>query len=365
MKGRVLPFLLIAIGLSPLGVAAQAQDSLRASDFETGRFAFEADGNRLVGLLDAPPGPQATVILVHGYGETKVVEQNWFYDLRAHFAGLGLNVVVWDKPGCGESEGTFDINQPVESSADEVVAAVRALQDRNLPGTEVIGLWGISRAGWIAPLAMSAAPEIAFWISASGTDDKENGRYLLASNFPLEGRSEDETEVLVDEWQRSFDAVWQGGDYQDYLDARPTLSQDPFADFMGWGGYVSEQAFYAYQGRFENGEFVVDAEAGLQVYVPDFRQVLSGIDRPVLALFGEKDTNVDWRATSRLYHQTIGTNPNADLTVVTFPEANHNLKRAETGGVREMRGQPWDTPYAEGYFESMAEWLVAQGFGRR
>lgn len=359
MKGRVATVLLLAFGTLPSSATAQALE------FETERFAFEVDGDRLVGLLDAPHDPRATVIIVHGYGETRVVEQNWFYDLRARFAGLGLNVLVWDKPGCGESEGVFDINQPVESSADEVVAAMRALQARGMLGTGVIGLWGISRAGWIAPLAMQAAPEIAFWISVSGTDDKENGRYLLASNFPIEGRPQRETDALVAEWQRGFDAVWQGGDYQDYLDARPTLSQDPFAEFMGWGGHVSEEAFYAYQARFESGEFVVDEEAGLQVYVPDFRQVLGAIDRPVLALFGEKDTNVDWRATSRLYRATIGANPRADLAIKTFPDANHNLKQAQTGGVREMYEQPWDTPYAEGYFEAMADWLVAKGFGQR
>jgi hypothetical protein len=53
-----------------------------------------------------------------------------------------------------------------------------------------IGLWGISRAGWIAPLAMAQHPGIGFWISVSGTDDKENFPYFIESNFRIEGRSE-------------------------------------------------------------------------------------------------------------------------------------------------------------------------------
>ena len=117
---------------------------------------------------------------------------------------------------------------------------------------------------------------------------------------------------------------------------------------MGWGGHVSEEAFYAYQARFESGEFVVDEEAGLQVYVPDFRQVLGAIDRPVLALFGEKDTNVNWRMTSKLYRATIGANPRADLTIETFPSANHNLKQAQTGGVREITSSPETRPTPKG-----------------
>ena len=110
----------------------QQEDSLDGENkksFQTERFMFETGGNNLVGLLDRPidRDPAATIIIVHGYGQTKVVEQNWYYELRSQFAHLSINVLVWDKPGCGDSEGEFDINQPVESSADEVIAAIHAL----------------------------------------------------------------------------------------------------------------------------------------------------------------------------------------------------------------------------------------------
>ena len=100
------------------------------------------------------------------------------------------------------------------------------------------------------------------------------------------------------------------------------------------------------------------------VYVPNFEKVLMSIDRPVLALFGAKDTNVDWRKTKALYQSTIGANPEASLTIKVFPDADHNLKQSKTGGVREMRDQPRDTPYVEGYYETMLSWLVAHRFGR-
>ncbi|MEM1272135.1 MAG: alpha/beta hydrolase, partial [Bacteroidota bacterium] len=94
------------------------------------------------------------------------------------------------------------------------MAAVQALRATGLPGTAQIGLWGISRAGWIAPLAIQAEPSIAFWISVSGVDDKENARYLLESNLPIEGRSAEETARVVGAWQQGFNAVWKGGSYQ-------------------------------------------------------------------------------------------------------------------------------------------------------
>ena len=72
------------------------------------------------------------------------------------------------------------------------------------------------------------------------------------------------------------------------------------------------------------------------IYVPGFRDLLGRLDMPVLALFGEKDRNVDWRKTRALYTETIGRNPKARLTVKTFPDGNHNIHQSRTGGYREM-----------------------------
>ncbi len=331
----------------------------------TERFEFEVAGSTLVGLFDTPTNqpPVSTIILVHGYGETRVVEQNWFYELRSKFASIGINTLVWDKPGCGESEGTFDINQPVQSSAEEVIAAVQALQSRQLPGTETIGVWGISRAGWIAPLAMQSNENIDYWISVSGTDNKENGRYLIESNLRIEGRTEAEVEQLVSEWQASFNTAWQNGTYQEYLDATPNFSKDDFIQYMGWGNYATEDQFLAYQAQFQSGALTVDEEDELMIYVPEFSNLLSAINRPVLALFGEKDTNVDWRKTAQLYRETIGSNPAASLTIQTFPNGNHTLRQSKTGGIREFQGQAGNPPYVEGYYTTMLDWLVANGFG--
>ncbi|MEM9837695.1 MAG: alpha/beta hydrolase, partial [Pseudomonadota bacterium] len=79
-----------------------------------------------------------------------------------------------------------------------------------------------------------------------------------------------------------------------------------------------------------------DPSSGLRIYVPAFSEMLSTIDVPVLALFGEKDTSVDWRGTKALYESTIGQADGGRLTVKTFPNGNHNLHVSETGGFDEM-----------------------------
>lgn len=330
-------------------------------------FRFEVAGNQLRGFVDRPPHQPAlsTIIIVHGYGETNVVEWNSYAEVRRLFTHLGINVVVWDKPGCGASEGTFDINQPVESSAAEVVAAVHALRASEIEGSQKIGVWGGSRAGWIAPLAIQAEPSLSFWISVSGVDDKENARYLLSRNLLIEGRTAEEAERLVDAWQRSVEIAALGGTYEDYVEAAMEVSEDPFFQFMGWGEPISEEAFDTYQTQFKTGIYRFDPASRLAVYVQDFPELLSSLDIPVLALFGELDSNVDWRKTAALYRETIGANPQADLTIESFSGANHMLRQARTGGVREQNTLSWDWPFAEGYFETMAAWLVENEVGAK
>lgn len=353
---------IIALGLLWPALYSRCEEA-----FTTERFYFVSDGNRLSGLLDTPidAEPTATIVLVHGYGSTNVVAQNWYYDMRARFASHGLAFLIWDKPGCGESEGVFDINQSVQSSAVEVADAIRELRLRDVPSSDRIGLWGISRAGWIAPLAIEADPSISFWISVSGTEDKENFKYLLETNFRIEGRSAEETERLVSAWQSSFDTLRKGGTYDDYLDADRNLRKDPFYQYLTNGGNPWDRnGFLKEQKRYLSGEIEVDEETGLMIYVPQFRETLNAINMPVLAMFGEKDSNVDWRKTVALYKETIGKNPDASLTIKTFPDGNHVIQKCETGGVREMNESGGRASYSDGYYETMINWMQEHGFAR-
>ena len=335
-----------------------ATPSEPAPAMHTQRFEFVSDGNRLSGFVDTPAdgAAQAIIVIVHGYGETDVAGRTSYYDLRSRFTALGIATVIWDKPGCGKSEGTFDINQPVDSSAREVLDAIRHLRESELPGARKIGLWGISRAGWIAPLAMTQDPGIAFWISVSGTDDKESFPYLLESNLRIEGRTEQEIEALVGEWRRGFEITRRGGTFEDYLAATENLRRDPFMAFLSGGSDEDKAAFLAEQEKFLSGRFQVDEHTGLMIYVANFQEMLAHVNVPVLAIFGEKDSSVNWRGTAALYSRTIGENPHASLTIRTFPDGNHNIQQSRTGGLREML-EMRERRASVGYFEAMEDWL--------
>jgi uncharacterized protein len=280
-----------------------------------------------------------------------------YADLRSRFAKLGIASATWDKPGRGRSESEFDINQPVASSAQEVLDAVDHLRTQRVPGSEKIGLWGLSRAGWIAPLVLSQDAEIKFWISVGGVTAEDNYFYLLKSNLPHEGFTAEEAEVVMQEWRRGFELFANGASHEEFLAATTHLRANAYITRMTGDDY-SRDNFEREQVKLQTAPrpLPIELETGMKIYIHDFDTLLSRLNLPVLALFGEKDLNVDWRKTRALYEATIGANPNASLTVHTFPNGNHVIDVAETGSLREMRGMGARRK-CDGYYTTQVEWL--------
>ena len=325
---------------------------------ETEELAFEHEGKRLVGLFDAPDAVEARSLLlvVHGHGRTNVVAQNWYATLRKRMVSIGVATYMWDKPGCGQSEGTYDHMRPVQQEAKEVRAAMRHLRAIGAPGAEAIGFFGSSRAGWTVPLVIASERDARFWISVSGTSATENFGYLLRENLRIEGRSDAEIEALHAEWMAANEVLRTGGTYEEARRVSSRLRGDPFMKEFFPG--LSKDDFLLHQEQLIESNPVVDPETGLLIYIEGFEEVLQQVECPVLAVFGERDRNVDWRETRALYESTLGAREPSLLTVRTFPQGNHNLKKCETGGWRETMANLQTAEPCDGYYEALTRWLV-------
>jgi len=319
-------------------------------------FQFEYDSLTYHGLIESPDqAPKGLIVLIPGHGSTDFVNGEDYQELIQLFSKEGFAVCAWDKVGCGKSEGTYNHNQSIESSAAEALAAIAQLRVMKVAGSDQIGLWGISRAGWICPLIIDQDPSIAFWISVSGTDQFENSRYLLEANLRAEKRDEAQIDLLMYEWDHYQKILVRGGEsLSDFQDSISNLIQDPF--FNPNNFQFTEEIFVNVQNAFQKSGMVHDQQTNLAIMVANFEEVLSRIDIPVLAILGEKDSQVDWRKTRSLYKQTIGANPKAALTVQTFPNGNHTIQKCETGGIYEDL-EPFDNAFCEGYHDSMVSWL--------
>jgi len=319
-------------------------NSTNAQEQQTFQFTYQ--DYTLNGVLDTPEDsiPKGLVLIIHGAGRTNAVAQNMHGDVRAQLVKSGYAVYMWDKMGCGKSEGAFNYNQSVQSSADEAIAAIKALQQKQIPGSDAIGLWGISRAGWICPLIIKDYKAIKFWISVSGVDAKENFNYLLRENLRIKGHPKDSIDLLLSEFEKGNRITHSGGSFDTYLNATKNIRKNTFLLRFNNNWEITEDSYYTYQKTFMKAAF------------EDFEMLLSSVNCPVLALFGEKDMNVDWKKTKALYEKTLG--KHTELTVKSFPDGNHNLFKCKTGGFYEF--QDTDLPWvrSDGFLKSMRDWLA-------
>ena len=335
------------IFLTLLVIETNAQSEQKLMD-------FDFDGVKLSGVLNSPKDaePKGIVLIIHGDGQTNAVEGNWWYDVRIAIIKAGYATYMWDKTGCGNSEGIYQDGRPVKNEAQEVIAAIENLKHHEIKGSEKIGLWGISRAGWINPIVIDQYENIDFWISVSGVDDDETFKYLLEENLRINGHPEDSVELMVSEWHDGILLSRGGASYNYYLTATKNLRNNKFWKKISNGG-VGKERYYASQKYLQESKLDKDSE--LPLYVENFSEMLSDINVPVLALFGETDMTVDWKKTKLLYQESMADNP--QLTIKTFSNCNHNMWQAETGGIYEFEESGWEYIRCDGFLDSITNWL--------
>jgi uncharacterized protein len=307
--------------------------------------------------------PIATIVIIPGHGRTDFVGGGHYYELRQFFSQLGFATLVWDKKGCGKSEGTYEHHQSVENSALEAIAAIEAFKQVDNRASKEIGLWGISRGGWICPLIINGYPLIAFWISVSGTDQFDNFRYMVETNLRIEGRNGDYVKAVMKEWDHYVRVLRNGGEsYEQFVYSTEKLFNDPFYISLG-EKRVSEAEFNASQEYYRNSGDKFNEETGLRILIADFEKVLNKVECPVLAVFGEMDSQVNWRKARALYQSTIGKNDRTKLEIKSLPDCNHNIMKCETGGLFENLGK-YNGEVCDGYYDSMKAWLTKHGFAK-
>lgn len=339
--------ILIFVLLTLLEINTYGQSKKELLDFNFERI-------KLSGVLNFPKDlePKGIVLIIHGDGKTNAVEGEWWYDVRNAITKAGFATFMWDKMGCGNSQGTYKNGRPVENQALEVIEAIKNLKVNKIKGSNKIGLWGISRAGWINPIVIDQFDKVDFWISVSGVDDDETFDYLLEQNLRIEGHQQDTIDLILSEWHNSILLSRGGASYKYYLSTTENLRKNTFWKKINNGG-ISEESYYEYQKIIQ--EATLDKDTELPLYIENFSKMLSEIDIPILALFGETDMTVDWKKTKILYEKTM--KENTDLTIKTFPNCNHNMWQAKTGGIYEFEDSSWEYIRCDGFFNSITNWL--------
>lgn len=266
---------------------------------------YEASGAEIAATLFRPPGEAAVpaVVLTHGAGLS--TRYNLVHEALS-FAAAGVAALVYDKPGLGESRGANWLLLSIEDQAEYVLGGARALNAR--PDIGVVGVWGFSQGGWVAPLAATRWPEIAFVIMASGAAVGPQAQATQSLRLELESSDVPEPQIAaaIDYMSELWARVNRGVSIPEFADLHAR------ADGAPWGDRVPRMRMAFEVEWWRRNE--VDAGATLEA-----------LSVPTLALFGSGDAAVPPRDNAPPMEARLARAPTDDYTVTVLSDANHQF----------------------------------------
>jgi uncharacterized protein len=316
--------------LRPGAVDGRPQEPRAPFPYRVEDVAYPGQGVDVAGTLTVPqgPGPFAAVVLVTGSGAQNRDEELFghkpFLLLADTLTRAGFAVLRVDDRGVGGTSGVLAAST-FDELAGDVVAGVDHLRGRPEIDPARIGLLGHSEGGYLVPLAAQRT-DVAFAVLMAGPAAHgeevlvEQNRLLLeAAGIPAE---------LVEQQVAFIRELSRLLRNEDYDAARSLAAQQIEAQSAG---LPPEQ-----QPSPEQIEEQVAA-----TITPNYREwvvhdpapSLQALDVPVLAVFGGKDLQVPAAQNEPVMRTLLAAGP--DATVRTFPELNHLMQPATTGGFDE------------------------------
>jgi pimeloyl-ACP methyl ester carboxylesterase len=339
---RTTDLLLVAL-LFVTSCADQAQQP-RAEEIIFHSAAFTVVGDL---RLPAGSGPFPVIIFVHGDGSNDRTAGGTYPPIMERMERAGFATFAWDKPGTGESTGEIDRSRLGEQRAQIVLDAIEILKARSDVDAGQIGLWGISQAGYVMPRVLLASDDVAFMIAVScpAVAGVDQGAYLVSAQAICAGVPEAEAEQM----RRLFSEMERVESYQEYVHYKGLLDALPG---------VSAAAEFGYRpGIRPEAEWHLPNLDGEYFWNPI--EVIEQTTIPVLAFFGEKDTQVNPVQGVQAYREALRRAGNPNFRVELIPGTDHNIILSETGCLDERDQRPrseW-TDYAPEYLDTLEHWL--------
>jgi len=135
-----------------------------------------------------------------------------------------------------------------------------------------------------------------------------------------------------------------GGSHEEFVAAVEPLQKFPLLRELG----ITVGTVEGYRGWRFTTDFV---------YRPD--TALRELKQPTLAIFGDHDMLVDWRESAAIYRESFKRENNRDLTIKVFRGADHRLY-----SIDRKNAEPRVSPFVDGYFDTMIDWLRVRGFAQ-
>ena len=316
------------------------------------RTHFVSDGTTLSGMLvepvsgakDKPP----LIVQVHGSNNTGWINGRDEFSFEPYlFAAHGISVFAFDKRGTGESAGEFTMD--FYRLAKDVAAASAEARRLATSRFSRFGLYGLSQAGWVIPVAAKDAKAEFMVINSSGVFS------------PVE---EDSEEVFLNLRTKGYgaDVLAKARTVTDATgEVRASLYTRGFDQLARVKQlYGKEPWFSEIQGEF-SGRILRTDKAELRKYagynplgIPwrhDSVAILQGLSLPTLWTRAEKDRASPMGLTEERLRKLR--KEGKPIELVIFPNTDHGNMEFTEGN----DGKRSYMRFTEGYYRLLFDWI--------
>jgi uncharacterized protein len=300
-------------------------ESPGARDYDREEVRFTSGRFELVGDLLTPrdTGPHPVIVYVWGAGPTNRNKHIDSSQILNVFLSGGFAVLIYDKPGSGQSVGEFDNHRLFHERATILIDAIGFLKQHAAIDPEAIGLYGSSQASYVMAVALPRTHDVAFMIAWSCPMESsiDQSAYLVRNYVLCDGGSPQDAEAAEQAYRRRGRAR----SYSEYRESADVLEGiAAIRDGLGWAGIVPEEQFTPAD---TTSESFLDPGASL-----------ASVDFPVLALFAENDRQIDPIQGATAYGRLLADSDQELSSVVVIPGADHNMNLSPRGCMQDQRG---------------------------
>jgi len=321
------------------------------------RVSYEnpEDSIVLAGTLTIPEGegPFPAVLLISGSGpqnrDSELMGHRIFAVLADYLTRKGIMVLRYDDRGTAESTGVF-ATATWDDFVSDALSGLAYLSRRPEADPDRTGIAGHSEGGTIAPLVVNRSGEVDFMImlAAAVLPWDQISLYQKKMAWTAAGMSE-EGMALNEQWHEQVTALVQS-------ELSPEDAEAAMIEL--YNGYSDEE--HELMGKTPES---LEMEMGIllspwwrQACKTDVRAQLRKVSCPVLAMNGEKDTQVVARDNLPAIQADLEEAPTSWFGVGSLPGLNHLFQHAETGASSEY-GQIEET-FAPEAMERMATFIL-------
>ena len=326
----------VPLTLTPEAELKRPQNPVGPFPYTEEEVTFSNGDAHLAGTLVLPEGytrKTPVLIMVTGSGQEnrdeEIFEHRPFAVIADALARAGIATLRYDDRGVGGSTGEV-ATATTEDFKEDALAGIKLLRER----FDKVGVIGHSEGGTIA-LMLAAEGQADFIVSLAGM--AVSGLETLVKQSRVSIENAGYTGKNVDTFSQAV---------HDACYVRLHGGKMPFPDELD----LPDELKQAYQSVITQ----IQTPWMIKFLSLDMRPLLAGIQCPVLAINGSKDSQVDCESNLGALRDGLPANPKNKIEAIEG--ANHLFQHCTTGAIAEYRNI--EETFAPEALEMMAVWMA-------